>query len=88
VVGSPLFPKATIRLDNGKTIQIIGENASPENPYVQNLKLNGRSWDGPWIPWTDLSDGAVLDFNLAAKPSQWGKDPQKAPPSFDGNENF
>ncbi len=83
VVGSPLFPKATIHLENGKTIRIIGKNAAPANPYVQALKLNGASYASPWIPWARVSGGAVLDFDLASTPSQWGKDPQLAPPSFD-----
>jgi len=85
VVGSPVFPKATIHLSNGKTIRIIGEQASLENPYVQSLQLNGQPYESPWIPWSLLSNGGVLDFDLAAKPSQWGNDPKKAPPSFDGN---
>ncbi|HEV3271641.1 MAG TPA: GH92 family glycosyl hydrolase [Candidatus Methylacidiphilales bacterium] len=72
VVGSPLFPKATIHLDNGSTIQILGENAAPENPYVQSLKLNGKSYESPWIPWSALSRGAVLDFKLGDQPSSWG----------------
>ena len=82
-VGSPLFPKATIHLENGRTIQIIGANASPENCYVESLKLNGRDYGSPWIAWRALAGGATLDFNLGAQPSQWGGDPGQSPPSFD-----
>ncbi len=84
VVGSPVFPKATIRLQNGKAIQIVGQHAAPGAPYVQSLRVNGQDYDSPWISWSQLSNGGVLDFELAEKPSQWGKDPAKAPPSFDG----
>ena len=83
VTGSPMFPKATINLENGKTIQILGEQASRENFYVQNLKLNGKDYESPWIVWRDLSRGAILDFSLGDKPSQWGNDLKQAPPSFD-----
>ncbi len=82
-VGSPLFPKATIQLENGRTIQIIGQSAARENPYVQSLKLNGRDYTSPWIAWSALAQGATLDFDLGAKPSSWGNDPKQAPPSFD-----
>ncbi len=83
VLGSPLFPKATLHMDNGKSIQIIGEHASSANPYVQSLKVNDQPYESPWIPWSLLSNGGVLDFNLGDKPSTWGNDPAKAPPSFD-----
>ena len=75
-VGSPLFPKATIRLENGKTIEILGKNATPENFYVQTLKLNGRDFANAWIDWSALDDGANLDFNLGSQPSHWAKSPQ------------
>ena len=83
VVGSPLFPKATIHLENGKTIQILGEQASSENPYVQSLKVNGRNYKSIWIPWPVVSEGATLTFNLGDKPSTWGEKSSEAPPSFD-----
>jgi predicted alpha-1,2-mannosidase len=83
VIGSPVFPKATITLDNGATIQIIGDNASAENCCVQALELNGQSYDKLWLPWPALSHGAALKFHLAAQPSSWGSGPDAAPPSFD-----
>jgi putative alpha-1,2-mannosidase len=83
VVGSPMFSKATVYLESGKTIQIVGAQASRENFYVQGLKLNGRDYESAWIKWSDLAAGATLDFNLGAEPSPWGKDPKQAPPSFD-----
>jgi predicted alpha-1,2-mannosidase len=85
-VGTPLFSKATIFLENGGTIQIVGEKSSPENLYVQSLKLNGRSYESPWIKWQDLAEGANLGFMLGSEPSKWGKDLKQAPPSFDSIE--
>ena len=83
VTGSPVFAKATLHLDNGKTIQILGEHAAPANCYVQGLRVNGAVYDSPWIPWSLLSKGGTIDFDLGPKPSHWGTDPGKAPPSFD-----
>jgi predicted alpha-1,2-mannosidase len=82
-VGSPTFPKAVIRLENGKAIQILGEKASRENCYVQTLKVNGSNHNIPWIQWRDLAKGGILDFTLGDQPSKWGGDPKLAPPSFD-----
>src|SRR5208282_1819580 len=69
VIGSPLFPEATIHLGNGSTIEIQGQPASPANPFVQNLKLNGRNYESSWISWSALSNGAALNFKLGDKPS-------------------
>jgi putative alpha-1,2-mannosidase len=81
--GSPMFPKATVHLENGKSIVIIGQNASATTPYVQSLKLNGKPYESPWIVWSELAGGGTLDFDLGAQPSKWGSDLAKAPPSFD-----
>ena len=82
-VGSPVFPQAALHLDNGKIIRIVGRNAAPTAPFVQGLKLNGQPHESPWIQWSALSDGGVLEFDLGDKPSAWGSDPRNAPPSFD-----
>ena len=82
-IGSPVFPKAVIHLENGKQITITGKNAAPASPFIQTLQLNGQSFDSPWIEWSALSNGGALDFDLGDKPSKWGSDPSKAPPSHD-----
>jgi len=79
-LGSPLFSTAIIYLENGRTIQIRSEPSPSQNCYVQNLRLNGRDYENPWIKWRDLAQGAKLDFSLGAKPSRWGSN--QAPPSF------
>ncbi|MCX6550737.1 MAG: GH92 family glycosyl hydrolase [Acidobacteria bacterium] len=82
-VGSPAFPKATIYLENGKTIQIVGERAAPANCYVQQVTLNGRTWNSPWVTWSALSAGGTINFSLGNTPTSWGQDASQAPPSFD-----
>jgi len=73
VVGSPLFPEATIHFENGSAIRILGKGASSARPYVQSLELDGRAYASPWISWSALADGAALTFNLGDRPSPWGK---------------
>jgi predicted alpha-1,2-mannosidase len=83
VVGSPLFPKATIHLESGKAIQILAGQSSPRDYYIQSLQLNEHDYASPWIEWSALEKGAKLNFNLGARPSAWGADPKLSPPSFD-----
>src|SRR5262249_45705317 len=84
-LNSPLFPKATIHLENGKVIQILATQSSPENFYIQSLQLNAHDYNSPWIEWSALENGAILNFNLADKPSDWGA--KQSPPSFDSTNN-
>jgi predicted alpha-1,2-mannosidase len=83
VVGSPMFPRVRIRLDSGSDIEIRSENSAPDHPYVRSLRVNGQTWNSPWIPWAILANGGKLDFELNSNPSQWGMAAQDAPPSFD-----
>jgi putative alpha-1,2-mannosidase len=76
-----MFSKAVIQPDVGAAIQIVGAGASPENCYVRKLAINDKAWKSVWIPWSELSHGATLDFSLTDKPTSWGS--HSRPPSFD-----
>jgi predicted alpha-1,2-mannosidase len=83
-VGSPLFPEAVVSLPKGGHLRIHGHAAADNAPYVQSLQLNGTDYPSPWIDWSQLEDGAELDFQLGTQPNtSWGSDPGNAPPSFE-----
>ena len=87
-LGSPRFPQITLHLANGRAVQIQGRNASPAAPFVQSLTLDGKAYDSAWLPWERLKNGAVLQFTLGDKVSNWGRLPSIAPPSFDAKPNI
>jgi len=72
VIGAPQLPKAVMHLSNGKTFSMTAENISEQNIYVQSVKLNGKDWDSPFLPWKDLKNGGRIDFVMGPQPSQWG----------------
>jgi len=82
-VSSPEFSQATIHLQNGRTILVIGENATAENCYVQSLKVNGKNWESSWLPWKELANGGTLHFTLGNTPSAWGTKADQLPPAFE-----
>ncbi|MDM4718703.1 GH92 family glycosyl hydrolase [Micromonospora sp. WMMA1363] len=82
VIGSPLFTKATVRLDNGKKIVVNARNNSASNVYVQSLKVNGKRHDRTWISHDELTGGAVLDFTMGSRPSSWGTGEKALPTSI------
>ncbi|MET0423739.1 MAG: GH92 family glycosyl hydrolase, partial [Actinoplanes sp.] len=79
-IGSPLFTKATVNLENGKKIVVNAPKNSARNVYIQGLKVDGRPYASTSLPHDLLADGAVLDFDLGPNPSSWGA--SSPPPSL------
>ena len=72
IIGSPLFEKATINLENGKAFTIEAKNNSSENKYIKSLKLNGNNYEFSYINHSDIINGGSLVFEMTNKPSTWG----------------
>lgn len=74
-IGSPVFEKVAIQLQNGKTFTIIASGASQENRYIDQAFLNGNPLDGPFFSHKDLMEGGTLKLVMKNKPNkEWGKD--------------
>lgn len=63
-LSSPVFSKAEIRLENGKTFTIVAKNASPENIYVKSVSLNGKRLKRMEITHEDIMQGGTLTFEM------------------------
>jgi predicted alpha-1,2-mannosidase len=81
-VGSPLFKKATVHLENGRELVVRAPRNSARNVYVQGLRVNGRAWTSTALPHALLAKGGVLDFAMGPKPSSWGTGENAAPVSI------
>lgn len=81
-IGSPVFERTVINLDNGKTFEIVAENYSEDNKYIQSAVLNGKEHDKPWFTHEDLISGGKLILRMGKNANfNWGTDAQCAPPS-------
>jgi len=69
VIGSPLFPKMTITLENGKQFVVEAEHNNPENVYIQSATLNGQPYTHNWISHADIMKGGVLHLVMGPKPA-------------------
>lgn len=67
LLGSPLFEKITLHLENGNTFRIQATNNSPENVYVEKVLLNGKTWDKSYLPFVSIQEGGVLEFDMNAR---------------------
>jgi len=80
VVGTPLFRKATVELENGKRVTI---NARGEGRYVDRLAVKGGAIERNWLGHDELLQGATLDFTMSKQPNKLrGVKPADAPYSF------
>ncbi len=83
-IGSPLFTKATVHLENGHDLVVNAPNNSASNVYVKSLKVNGKTWSSTSLPHGVLAAGGRLDFEMSATPTNWGTGAGAAPPSLTG----
>lgn len=70
VLGTPLFKKMTISLENGKQLIINAPNNSEGNAYVQSLKINNINWDKNWLSHSDLQKGGTLQYIMSSVPNK------------------
>jgi len=76
-LGSPIFDKITIHLDNnyysGKSLVIEAKNNKPENYYIQSATLNGKALQGQWLFHDELVKGGKLTLEMGNTPNKnWG----------------
>lgn len=87
VIGSPLFKKATIHLENGNTFEINARDNSENNFYIQSAKLNGESYERTYLNFDAIQKGGELQFNLGDTPNKdWGNGPENAPYSLSNSK--
>lgn len=83
VIGSPLFNKVHINLENGKQISIETENNSDSNVYISSIDLNGNRYDKNYLTHDDLNNGATIRYVMDAQPNtQRGISDDASPYSF------
>lgn len=86
VIGSPLFKKATLALQNGKTFKILAANNSEKNVFIEGAMLNGNRWDNSFIKFDDIKNGGHLEFDMNATPNKnWASEPENVPFSMSKN---
>ncbi|GLR18743.1 GH92 family glycosyl hydrolase [Portibacter lacus] len=90
-IGSPVFDKVTIHLDEryytGKTFVIETINNSKENKYIQSAKLNGAVLNKPWFYHDELVKGGKLTIVMGPNPNkEWGSCETCPPPSMSSEE--
>jgi len=72
-IGTPMFPKTTLKLENGKTFIIKANNVSPTNYYIQSASLNGKVHSRCYLRHEEIINGGELVFTMGPLPNKgWG----------------
>jgi predicted alpha-1,2-mannosidase len=69
VLGSPVFNKITLTMEDGKKFVIEAKGNSPQNVYIQSATLNGSPYTHNWITYSDMVNGGVLHLEMGAQPN-------------------
>lgn len=69
ILGSPLFDKVAIELENGKELVITSRNNSKENRYIRSMTLNGRNHTRNYLTHEELTAGAKVHFDMDSTPN-------------------
>ena len=58
-IGAPLFERAVVHLENGKTLEI---NAEGKGTYIRDIKVDGRTHTSWFFNHDTLKDGVEISF--------------------------
>ena len=67
-IGTPLFPKVSIHLENGKTFTIEAKGISRHKFYISSSTFNGDPYNKCFITHADIMQGGKMTFTMAMQP--------------------
>lgn len=70
VIGSPLFQRVKISLDNGNAFIINAPENSNENMYIRETSFNKTPYSKLYILHKDIVAGGYLDFDMNNRPNK------------------
>lgn len=69
VLGTPLFKKAVLHLENGKNVCIYANENSSENMYIHRMEYNKKEYTRNYVTHSDLMQGGTIDFQMSSVPN-------------------
>ncbi|HBF21266.1 MAG TPA: alpha-mannosidase [Cryomorphaceae bacterium] len=83
VIGSPLFKKAKLYLENGNTFTIEAPKNAADHFYIQAARLNGKPYTHAYLDYKAIRNGGTLTFEMSAEPNkEWAGKPEDLPYSL------
>jgi hypothetical protein len=80
VLGTPLFERAVIHLEDGTDFTLLAPDVSYENFYVSGMKRDGLDYPYSYIIYDDIFSGVEFEFEMSEEPDEeFGFDPSVRP---------
>ena len=80
VLGTPLFERAVIHLEDGTDFTLLAPDVSYENFYVSGMKRDGQDYPYSYIIYDDIFSGVEFEFEMSEEPDEeFGSDPSVRP---------
>jgi len=70
VIGSPLFKKVTLTLEDGKKFIVSSENNSKEKVYIKDARFNNKSYTKNYLNHEDITNGGIIKYNMSSEPNK------------------
>lgn len=65
-LGRPMLDRAVIGVEGGR-FEIVAHDNSPQNMFVTEVRLNGKTLDTPFIRHEDIAKGGKLEFFMGVR---------------------
>ncbi|MFB4426590.1 GH92 family glycosyl hydrolase [Streptomyces sp. QL37] len=80
LLGAPLFPSAVLDRPQGGDIRISAPEADATHPYIDAVRVDGRTADRSWTDARLVTRGGSLTYRLADRPNtSWATGPAGLP---------
>ncbi|MAG88480.1 MAG: alpha-mannosidase [Flavobacteriaceae bacterium] len=70
VLGSPVFKKTTITLENGNKFVINAPKNDKDHVYIEAASLNGQNYTKNFITYDDILTGGTFDLKMSTSPNK------------------
>lgn len=79
-IGSPVFNKAMLHLENGKTFTVQTTGNGSGNVYIKSATLNGINYTKSYLMHEDIANGGILELVMSNEPNKnWGSSDSDVP---------
>jgi predicted alpha-1,2-mannosidase len=81
-IGSPLFDRVTLRMENGRQFVVRTTGNSSSSPFIQSASFKGASFTHSFISHDDIMSGGTIDVVMGPNPNAvWGSRIEDATPA-------
>ncbi|MGG1555598.1 GH92 family glycosyl hydrolase [Paenibacillus ferrarius] len=70
VMGSPMFRRMSLHLENGKQLVIEADQNSSDKPYVESVQVNHELHESLFFSHDQLMEGALIQFGMSDTPKE------------------